>query len=56
MKRINTLFIVLLAAICMTAIAKNEKKDEVKKNDAYAVARNLEIFSSIYKHLDMMSY
>ena len=54
MKRINTLFIVLLAAICMTAIAKNEKKDEVKKNDAYAVARNLEIFSSIYKHLDMM--
>lgn len=39
--------------ICLFANAK-EAANTGKKNDAFAVARNLEIFSAIYKQLDMM--
>ena len=44
--------IVLLFVFAVLSLSA--KADEKKKNDAFAVARNLEIFSAIYKQLDMM--
>ncbi len=48
--RHTTLFTLLLLSILSTAVSADNKK----KNDAFAVARNLETFSAIYKQLDMM--
>ena len=45
--RIALLLVFTILSLCARA-------DEKKKNDAFAVARNLEIFSAIYKQLDMM--
>lgn len=53
MKHTKLLLITLLSMMCLLTNAK-EKDTDNKKNDAFAVARNLEIFSAIYKQLDMM--
>ncbi len=45
--------LLIASTLCIGAKEKETKKEE-KKNDAFAVARNLEIFSSLYKHLDVM--
>lgn len=44
---------ILLSSILLALCSCIQAKD-TKKNDAFAVARNLEIFSAIYKNLDMM--
>ena len=49
--RHTTLFTLFLLSILSTTILADDNK---KKNDAFAVARNLETFSAIYKQLDMM--
>lgn len=52
MRRIPLLL--LFMGMAMLCPAKKEAKEAPKKNDAYAVARNLETFSALYKQLDMM--
>ena len=47
---IHTRILLLLAMMTVSLSAGAEEK----KNDAFAVARNLETFSAIYKQLDMM--
>jgi carboxyl-terminal processing protease len=49
MKHMRIVLLFVFAVLSLSA-----KADEKKKNDAFAVARNLEIFSAIYKQLDMM--
>ena len=49
MKHMRIAFLLVFTILSLCARA-----DEKKKNDAFAVARNLEIFSAIYKQLDMM--
>ncbi len=53
MKALRLSLFLLLSILTLNAAAKETKNTE-KKNHAFAVASNLEIFSAIYKNLDMM--